>query len=941
MTVAIADNRVQYTADGSQVDFPYTFRILQAEDLIVATTDQFGTIVTVDPGEYTVSGVDDDDGGNVEFTVPPTNGLIVTLYRAVPVDQLTDYVPYDPFPAETHERALDKLTMICQQLQEQVDRAFLLPPDDPGGSQLIVELVEPYANTVLTFDTTGTVLTNSTEIGDWGGEWQAGKSYRARQFVADITYSDMYVVIQDHVSTDLADDVAAGNIVRILKWYESNAWKWAQQNEDVQVNDDTNPVGFSAYHWAQKAEQYTSEALPRVRWLNLWQPIEYVFSDMVFEDGWLMIANTTTQDHAAPQPIGSLTWAYPELPLFVDATHAGTVYCGSKIDAVSNASLVTGIRLWLPDVSPTVEYRVAIRDNITEELTITQTFNGDILGAPGWYEATVNPFWINQGDDVSVVMVIQNVTATTSFNHPWTYKRVQGATPNAGEINRDSVFTKVQINKTDNDAVDQSTDLALVGIGTTLTVADALDATSYVSFNVSKATDNGTYYEYDITYIETGAGGEPAADTVCTCTFQQPTLGTVTYPTLANFHATNAAEGVLKLDDGAPVYSDTGYGVDLLFQQYIFSPDWDIASYMGSGGSSSGGGGGDATVLVQETKPDEATQFEGTLWFRSSTADMFCLFEDSDSKQWVKIGCSVGENITPENYPQVYVGDYKNKIINGDMSVWQRGDTFTGGALRYTADRWRVSTAADVVQSVAYNNPERPFRMALTANGTAQAYVSQNIENASQFAGRVVTFSFDMFAREVPANGLVVAGFGMNFGTGGSATLNYYPSVPFKGINEWHRYSFTVTLGGDSGETYASNSSLLVSVYPFSSVGGQIGDVTYLGNLQLEYGYQATAFERRHIQQELAMCHRYYFDNLGADANTGFGSRVNSPGFNTHRVSFRWPVEMRGTPTISNITNSAGADPTLVFADAHGIGRIDFASAETQINLTLSASAEF
>jgi len=41
--------------------------------------------------------------------------------------QATDYVENDPFPADTHEQALDKLTMLAQQNEEQLDRTLSSP----------------------------------------------------------------------------------------------------------------------------------------------------------------------------------------------------------------------------------------------------------------------------------------------------------------------------------------------------------------------------------------------------------------------------------------------------------------------------------------------------------------------------------------------------------------------------------------------------------------------------------------------------------------------------------------------------------------------------------------------------------------------------------------------------------------------------------------------
>ena len=60
------------------------------------------------------------------FVTAPASGETVVLRRNTAKTQATDYVANDPFPAETHESALDKLTIIGQDLQEQVDRSLKL-----------------------------------------------------------------------------------------------------------------------------------------------------------------------------------------------------------------------------------------------------------------------------------------------------------------------------------------------------------------------------------------------------------------------------------------------------------------------------------------------------------------------------------------------------------------------------------------------------------------------------------------------------------------------------------------------------------------------------------------------------------------------------------------------------------------------------------------------
>ena len=54
------------------------------------------------------------DGGDVVMNVPPAAGTL-TIVRGTDQTQETDYVPFDPFPAESHETALDKAMFLTSQ----------------------------------------------------------------------------------------------------------------------------------------------------------------------------------------------------------------------------------------------------------------------------------------------------------------------------------------------------------------------------------------------------------------------------------------------------------------------------------------------------------------------------------------------------------------------------------------------------------------------------------------------------------------------------------------------------------------------------------------------------------------------------------------------------------------------------------------------------------
>ena len=128
MTVSSETRRADYLGDGATTDFATEFRFLQNQDLkvIVTVTATGAESEKVLNTDYTVTGAGLDAGGTVAMIVAPSTGEKISILRNVSITQETDYVENDPFPAESHERALDKLTMIVQQQQDDIDRSLKL-----------------------------------------------------------------------------------------------------------------------------------------------------------------------------------------------------------------------------------------------------------------------------------------------------------------------------------------------------------------------------------------------------------------------------------------------------------------------------------------------------------------------------------------------------------------------------------------------------------------------------------------------------------------------------------------------------------------------------------------------------------------------------------------------------------------------------------------------
>lgn len=164
MTVTNQVNKVIFAGTGAQTVFAYTFRIFEDSDLVVKTiVITTGVEVTlVLNSDYTVTGAGGPSGGDVTLLIaaPPSTQEIV-IQRVLPLTQETDYVENDDFPAESHEEALDRLTMIAQQINEVSNRALVISINTSG---LIITLPPPEANSPIGWDPTATFLINNPAL---------------------------------------------------------------------------------------------------------------------------------------------------------------------------------------------------------------------------------------------------------------------------------------------------------------------------------------------------------------------------------------------------------------------------------------------------------------------------------------------------------------------------------------------------------------------------------------------------------------------------------------------------------------------------------------------------------------------------------------------------------------------------------------------------------
>lgn len=199
MTVSTTTSKVNYTGNGTNDTFAYTFKIYADADLQVYVDGVLKTLTT----HYTVTNAGDPSGGNVVFTtgnIPP-NGDIVVIARSLTRTQQNDWNDYDRFPAETLEDSVDRLTFISQEQDEEAARSikFALTVTDVGNVEVTGTAAER-ANKVFGFDNAGNLIT-TVEIGNYEGNWATGRAYVARDIVKDTSNNNIYICITSHTSS--------------------------------------------------------------------------------------------------------------------------------------------------------------------------------------------------------------------------------------------------------------------------------------------------------------------------------------------------------------------------------------------------------------------------------------------------------------------------------------------------------------------------------------------------------------------------------------------------------------------------------------------------------------------------------------------------------------------------------------------------------------------
>lgn len=145
--IQTAENKIVYNITGTTGNvYPFPIRFYKVSDVHVFVDDN-GTETELARGkDYTIEPKADYSGGAdiTLITAPPISCRLVIM-RILPIAQTLNLPEQGKFPSTSMETALDKLTMICQQLAEAIDRSIKWSPGQDQNTppnQLLIAALE-------------------------------------------------------------------------------------------------------------------------------------------------------------------------------------------------------------------------------------------------------------------------------------------------------------------------------------------------------------------------------------------------------------------------------------------------------------------------------------------------------------------------------------------------------------------------------------------------------------------------------------------------------------------------------------------------------------------------------------------------------------------------------------------------------------------------------
>ena len=279
--------------------------------------------------------------------------------------------------------------------------------------------------------------------------------------------------------------------------------------------------------------------------------------------------------------------------------------------------------------------------------------------------------------------------------------------------------------------------------------------------------------------------------------------------------------------------------------------------------------------------------------------------------------------------------NFRNLVINGDMSAAQRGTSTTGVTTTdgyYACDRfytqtdtgtWTISQSTDVPSGQGFS---KSLKLDCTSAGTSNAdevgirykIEGQHVQHLKYgtSSAESLTLSFWIKTNQTGTYNIAVK----NVSSVQERVISFEFVV--SSANTWEKK--TITLPGDTSQaledttnaeleifwyfgaafgsgvsnTWVNYSTDYLTTGSLPGLGGSTSDEVYLTGVQLEIGTSATSFEHLPFDVNLNRCQRYY---QRVDDTSGACGQYAGRSFGTTQITFGVPLTtpLRASPSVS------------------------------------------
>lgn len=352
--------RTQVILSNGQTNIFTDWIIFNAEDVVVVVDGTELALTT----DYTVSGLANEDGATITLVTPATGGELFTAFRSTIIKRESQYQQDGRFDAAPLERDLDRITTILQENRRDIERSVKLNVESPFSS---LSLPTAVANRGIKWNASGTGLENTLNNPDDIAAQAAASAATATTQAGIATTQAGIATTQAGIATTQAGNSAtsAGESADA----RDASRLWATEAEDVQVNDGVNPVGFSAFHWAEKAKDFSLGAASSVSLDPTNTPVSATNVQDAFEQlGTAAVENVGTSAGNVVQLDGSARLPAVDGSLLTNLSAGGIVLetavastSGTYIDFTGIPSTAKRITILFHNVRLSGSSRVIIR----------------------------------------------------------------------------------------------------------------------------------------------------------------------------------------------------------------------------------------------------------------------------------------------------------------------------------------------------------------------------------------------------------------------------------------------------------------------------------------------------------------------------------------------------------------------------------------------------